>query len=204
MKNVYATCSQRFLAYLLDSIIMGIVSSIILCNLPVYKENMDIINHSLEMSVTGTMDLNILLGEIMQSFYTIFGYALLIEGVLMAFYMVILPYFWKYQTLGRLATHTKVIRNDGSKVNFGNLLLREYIGGFLLLQLVGSFIIPLVTWYLSATSGRSLGDMIGGTSLIDTKYHDSDYEQKSNHDSNDYIDASFKEQKDPQEEYKVF
>lgn len=204
MKYINATCSQRFLAYLLDSIIMGIISSIILCNLPVYKENMNVINDSLEMFVSGSMDINILFGQIMQNFYTIFGYALLIEGFVMALYMVILPYFWKYQTLGRLATHTKVIRNDGSKVNFGNLLLREYIGGFLLLQLLGSFIIPLVTWYLSATSGRSLGDMIGGTNLIDTKFHDSKDEEEPSHESKDYVDASFKEVEDSKEEYKVF
>ena len=46
--------------------------------------------------------------------------------------------------------------------------------------------------------------MIGGTSLIDTKYHDSDDERKPSDESKDYVDASFKEVENSQEEYKVF
>ena len=81
-------------------------------------------------------------------------------------YLVILPYFFKYQTIGRLIAKSRVIYNkkpDG-KVPFGMLVVREMIGTFIFYSLIS--IVGFVSMILACVTGKSLVDRISNTSMV--------------------------------------
>ena len=43
-------------------------------------------------------------------------------------YFIFLPMIWKKQTIGRWISKVKVIKLNGSKLSFGTLLIREFLG----------------------------------------------------------------------------
>ena len=43
-------------------------------------------------------------------------------------YFIFLPMIWKKQTIGRWIAKVKVIKLNGSKLSFGTLLIREFLG----------------------------------------------------------------------------
>ncbi|MDE6656577.1 MAG: RDD family protein, partial [Anaeroplasmataceae bacterium] len=153
------------------------------------------------------------LRNVMKSAGTMLGIKILFDLPIYTLYLVVLPYFWEKQTLGRCIMHLKVISKDESKAKPVNLILRELVGGLLLLNLLSSsIIIPILYWYFSASTGRSLADMIGGTRLIDDRYINQDYlyKEEDSYEDREYVDASFTEVSEKEEpadedtDYKVF
>ena len=53
------------------------------------------------------------------------GLKLIVEFILMVGYFIILPIFWKKQTVGRLACKIKVVKENGEKAKPINFILRE-------------------------------------------------------------------------------
>lgn len=53
------------------------------------------------------------------------GIKLIVEFILMVGYFIILPIFWKKQTVGRLACKIKVVKENGEKAKPINFILRE-------------------------------------------------------------------------------
>ena len=43
-------------------------------------------------------------------------------------YFIFLPMIWKKQTIGRWIAKVKVVKLNGSKLSFGTLLIREFLG----------------------------------------------------------------------------
>lgn len=216
MKYLNARSSQRFLAFLIDYFLIGLIVSLIISFIPAYKESSEVIMNYYKSFMEGTISDN--LDELMQILKhagIVLGLRLLLEIPLYILYLVILPYFWDKQTIGRWAMHLKVIAKDESKAKPSNLLLRELVGGLVLLNLLSSsIVIPVLFWYFSSTTGRSLADMIGGTRLIDDRFINQDFfqDEQSVSEERDFVDASFKEVEEeaPEEpneedtEYKVF
>ena len=56
------------------------------------------------------------------------GLKLIVEFILMVGYFIILPIFWKKQTVGRLACKIKVVKENGEKAKPINFILREGFG----------------------------------------------------------------------------
>jgi uncharacterized RDD family membrane protein YckC len=117
-------------------------------------------------------------------------------------YLVVLPHFWKNQTVGRMISKTKVIMLDGTKTTTKAFIIREIVGSFLLYYCIG-FIPFVITWVFLNKYQRSLVDRISGTVLI----YDGEvlmvnvYDDTNENTSNDYIDAKFtdvNEQKEPE------
>ncbi|MCM1130387.1 MAG: RDD family protein [Roseburia sp.] len=214
MKYLNARSSQRFIAFLIDSLLISIVVGFILGFIPAYNESTKVIIDFYKLYMEGEFnDAMYQASNVLKHAGIILGLQLLMDIPIYILYLVVLPYFWNKQTLGRWAMHLKVVSKNENKATPLNLILRELVGGMLLLRLLSSsIIIPILYWYFSATTGRSLADMIGGTRLVDTLYINEEYADENQSKEREYVDASFTEvpnepKEDPAEEdseYKVF
>ncbi|MFD3447410.1 RDD family protein [Microbacteriaceae bacterium 4G12] len=84
-----------------------------------------------------------------------------------ALYMAILPVVWHGYTVGKRAADIHVVKRDGSAVGFGTMLLREFVGKWLL----GTFtfgIVPIISIVMVAVRPDKLAvhDMIAGTIVV--------------------------------------
>ena len=88
--------------------------------------------------------------------------------LLTVLYLVILPFFWEKQTLGRSIARIKVIRHTGDiKCNLGNLVRREVLGTFLFYLLLGPLsFLALISALVASLKGRSIADLISNTDLV--------------------------------------
>lgn len=213
MDYMNARSSQRFLTFIIDFFLIQFVVAFIVSFIPAYGTGMDYVMEFYKAILQGEMidDMEIL-SEVLKNLFMILGIIIAVQIPVYCLYLVVLPHFWKKQTIGRMATHVRVIAKDGTEAKVYQLLLRELIGGLLLLNLLsGFFVIPLLYWYFSVTTGRSLADMIGGTRLIDTQSFS--LEEEPDKETRDYVDAEFQEapiEEEPEpsseddSEYKVF
>lgn len=218
-----AKSGKRFLTYLIDMFLIGGVSQLILSLFPIYrsllKNSQTLYSQYLNsLTDTGIIDSTIY-SEMLLNAMKIQGISMLVILPIMFLYLVVLPMFWKPQTIGRLATGVRVLTIDEQAPSWKNLCLRELVGSFIFYHVLSSSIIVLIiTWVFSATRGRSIADFIGGTRLINIRMileSNSTAEEKR-----DYVDAIFKdvdsdsssvkeqEKKEPasnnEDDYKVF
>ncbi|MCX7572034.1 RDD family protein [Tumebacillus sp. DT12] len=135
-----ASFGIRLGALLIDSILVGIIASILIGIFMVGA-----------LSVDGT--------EEEQLVVFLIGY--LFVFVAAALYSVVLPAIMNGQTLGKKILGIRIVRKDGARVSFGRLLLREVIGRW-----VNS--ITFLIGYLIALGEdkRGLHDYIGGTIVV--------------------------------------
>lgn len=191
-----ARCGKRFLTYLIDMFIVGSLSQLILVLFPVYRNlskdsqslYTEFTNHLLE---TGLIDSTIY-SEMLQNLMKIQGLTILVMVPVIFLYLVVLPMFWKPQTIGRLATGVRVMTIEEQAPSWKHLCLRELVGVVVFYQLLSSsIIIIIITWVFSATRGRSLADFIGGTRLVNMRITVN--EDLPRHEERDYVDATFKE-----------
>ena len=232
---------RRFLVYIIDLGLISIVSSLILIGVlklinfdtarydllweNIYNGYIDYAlgRNSYLFSESGINDVY----EYARLYMIRWGINIGISFVLAILYLVILPYFTKWQTLGRLVTRTIVISNSGEvKLPLYKVIIRELIGTFLVYIVFGG-IIGLISAIIAIVTERSLVDRISGSVLVfDTpvpiqnnedfqSYQQSaysnmenDYEKQYNRNNdNDYIDAEVKEKDDKSDdsddEYRV-
>jgi uncharacterized RDD family membrane protein YckC len=99
--------------------------------------------------------------------FSLAGIIILIITGLVFIYMVVLPYFWDKQTLGRLLLKVKVVNEDDTKPSFLTYLVREVIGGVLINLLnVFFFVIAIINIVFISKKNYTIGDMISKTKLI--------------------------------------
>ena len=68
------------------------------------------------------------------------------------------------QTLGKIAMKIKVVKEDGSKLDYGTAFFREIIGKF-----VSSFIGIGLLWAIWDKKKQTWHDMMAGTLVVDAK-----------------------------------
>lgn len=195
-----ANTSKRFIAYFIDYFIINFVSSIILPIIKPYANALEQISEILKRYFnTGNLtesDITIFFNN----YSTVFIISSIVTLILIILYFVVLVNIWKKQTVGRALLHLKVVDKIEEKPTISQLLLREVVGGFLILNIFSfTIIIPILYWYYSANRGLSISDMIAKTRLIDTDSHIIF--------KDDYINTSYKdlnEQSEEETEYKVF
>lgn len=197
-----ARCGQRFLAYFIDTLIISTIGTIILHFLPVYGKYYTLYQEAYTDITDVIFNFNAVDS---QAFVNLMKYYLAVQGITYAvmlplffLYLVVLPYFWSCQTVGRLAAGVKVVcLKDEPKVSFGRLCLRELVGTFIFYELISNVIVLIITCYLSASKGRSIVDYIGGTRLINLrmpkKEEPINEEPQDLFSKKDYIDAEFKD-----------
>lgn len=208
------TCTRRFLAFLVDTLIVMGIANLILFFIPLYKEQNKIFLESYwEYIINSDVDFA-LLETLFKSMVISTGIHLLVVLPLTFLYYVVLAYFWDKQTIGRLLIGAKIITYRGEeKPSFSRFILRELVGGYLCMNAMGKGVVYyIVTWILSANSGRSLADYIGGTRLvyvdpIPVKSKAEPWTMDKEED--EFIEAEFKDtasrqDKKEEEDYKVF
>lgn len=225
-----ATKMQRFLGYLIDIVLLSIIIRLCVngfCNLVHFDtSNMTVLYENILVELEKYLDsvINSVAADttaLMNYIYEYIRYALVNFGfnalfslIFVVLYLIVLPKFWKGQTLGRFIMKTKVVNKDGTDVRFSRILVRELVGTWLLYLTFGGFSIYFATLLLVLCDGRSLVDYIGKTKLISLL--DSDEEQpkesprENSRNSDEYIDAKFTEvpkedtSSDKDDEYTVF
>lgn len=173
---------QRFLAYIIDIGLIFIISYY-LTKLTLYltSYNTERFNELYELiteSYTNYAKGNIknLIDEIGKSNLIEFLKLYLIqqlvslgfELLLVVAYLIILPRYWKYQTVGRYVSKCKVIRHEGEiDVTLKNILLRELVGTFLFYLILGPMsIVAWISALLASFTGRSLADRVSGCDFV--------------------------------------
>lgn len=182
MTFLYATKGRRFLTYLIDFVLLSIISSY----LGRYIERLagfdpDSSNAYYQLAMTELNNFisggnasqeNIM--HYLQQYYIhslidrVFNLGVLF--VLIVGLLVVLPIFWHGKTLGRKLTHLTLVDQKGKPATTKNFILREIVGTFLFYGLFGSVAI-IVTLILLLVKNRSLVDYISATHLVfDTEY----------------------------------
>ena len=190
-----ATTGERLLVYLIDIVVMGWILSFF-TNLIFKGINYDSDYLSLVVEqITGYLEeyLNSIVNNTsfdmnklyiaLGSYFEIVAIRTLItiafDLVFVILYLVILPKFWKNQTLGRFFVKVKVVNKNGEDLTTKNIIFRELIGTFLLYMVLGSFGVLLASVILIINSKRSLVDYVGKTKLVKI--------DENNNSSNDTI-----------------
>lgn len=199
-----ATTGERLLVYLIDIVVMGWILSFF-TNLIFKGINYDSDYLSLVVEqITGYLEeyLNSIVNNTsfdmnklyiaLGSYFEIVAIRTLItiafDLVFVILYLVILPKFWKNQTLGRFFVKVKVVNKNGEDLTTKNIIFRELIGTFLLYMVLGSFGVILASVILIINSKRSLVDYVGKTKLV--KINEDNTTTKTIIDDNDYDDLS--------------
>ncbi|MCR5350470.1 MAG: RDD family protein [Acholeplasmatales bacterium] len=183
--NLYIKASsiQRFLAYAIDIALITILAyifTLIVLNISPYdmeryNELSELITDKMDLYVKENSTENFIdyigrseFNEFIKLSMIQFLIQMIINIVFVALYLVVLPYFWEKQTVGRLVAKIKVIRHTGDiKCGVGNLLRREMIGTLLFYLLLGPFsILVWISALVASLKGRSVVDYIGNTDLV--------------------------------------
>lgn len=169
---------KRFLAYLIDNIVLFLILYLLIFAFTFlfHLDTIEVPNALIEFT-NGTFSTDKLLDlintdpEVAAFFDTIFPFMstlLLSFFVIHIIYFIVIPSLFKnYQTLGRLATKTSVVDNEGYLVGFGSNSLRvlgDYV--ILLLNSIMAFGFALNLFFL-LTRNRTLGDIMAKTKLVD-------------------------------------
>lgn len=211
---------RRFLVYIIDIGLIAILATSITIGI-LYAIRFDFARfNQLSQNISNSY-VNIMMGRYTDTIYNdlneYFQLFVFREGIRLAItfglyilYLVVFQYFFKGQTLGRVATGVKVVYDDDpeSKITIGRLILRELVGSFLFYNLIS--IIGFISMIFAIASGKSLVDRISRTSMvfiqkipvneeINNEFYNQRFEQNENQytenefDKNDYIDAEVKD-----------
>lgn len=88
-------------------------------------------------------------------------------------YFIFLPMIWKKQTIGRWIAKVKVIKLNGSKLSFGTLLIREFLGKlFLGIMSFGIVWIVSIIMMEIATVKRTIHDRMANTLMVNVNFEE--------------------------------
>lgn len=149
-----AKSGKRILAFILDTVIVSLVASLI-CSFfedPVYLEQLAAIE---EAYMNGSMDSFQYLDAMESLVDPNLGIKLVIETLLVAAYFVVLPLFWKNQTIGRAASKIKVVKEDNTPATAINLIIREGVGQTLFVYVFG-----ILAAFLNVTVITTIYDLL--------------------------------------------
>ena len=147
-----ATVGKRIGAFLLDSIILGLVVSLITSFFedPTYAQQLAELDAAY---MNGSMDYFAYLDATAALVDPNLWVKQLISIIFTAAYFIVLPFFWKDQTLGRKATKIKVVQENYQPATLKHFIIREGIGQCLFSS---------VFVFLGSATGVSAVQSIGG------------------------------------------
>ncbi len=177
MTFLYATKGRRFLALLVDFVLLSVVANYFgtfVERLFGYDPESTSTYYQLALSElsnlvdggTGTEE-NLML--YLQQYYLHLlidrAFSLGILLILIVGLLVVLPIFWNGNTLGRKLTHLTLVDQKGNPATAKNFILREIVGTFIFYGVFGGFAI-FVSLILVIVKNRSLVDYISSTHLV--------------------------------------
>ena len=176
MTYLYATKGKRFLTYIIDFWILGIVASFIgqwIEFLAGYDSSIkdtyyQLILEEYNNALMGNGSTQNIYYYFEQWFYHYLVDQLFSSGaflVLNIIFLVIVPIFWNGETIGRRATHLYLVNKLGKKATAKNYILREIVGTFIFYAIFG-VIGFIISFFMILASNRSLVDKISGTYLV--------------------------------------
>ena len=191
---------KRFLAYLIDNIVLFLILYLLIFvfTFLFHLETIEVPNALIEFT-NGSFSTDKLLElintdpEVAAFFDTIFPFMstlLLAFFVIHIIYFIVIPSLFKnYQTLGRLATKTSVVDNEGYLVSFGSNSLRV-LGDYLILLLNSMFAFGFaLNLFFLLTRNRTLGDIIAKTKLINLNYYREITVDESKKEESEYVEV---------------
>lgn len=95
-------------------------------------------------------------------------YTLTISAIYILYFCII-PLFWSKQTIGRLVAKVRIVKLNGTKMTFGTLLFRDYVGKFFLgIMTLGVIWIISVLMMSFARVHRTIHDRMANTLMVPT------------------------------------
>ncbi|WP_231514880.1 RDD family protein [Oceanobacillus salinisoli] len=137
-RSPYAGFWMRFWAYLADLIIVFSINGIILSPLRFLNDG-------------AAIDIG---------FWTLSG---ILSSIVFYLYFVLMTKFYQ-QTLGKMIFGLKVVRSDGEKLSWNDLIFRELVGRFLHRVFFITFLLYIVVAFNSEKQG--IHDLIAGTRVV--------------------------------------
>ena len=194
-----AKTSKRFLAYLIDIILIGIMLTMI-SDVLVNKNKMAQLNNQLNEVNEKKLNEEIKLNEVFKE-YAIITKQIDLENVILntitiviiLIYFVFVPYYNDGQTLGSKLLNIRIVTKDGSKLTISKLMLRNFIINglaymtigltflylfssltyFILVSILGfiqlGLVITSVFMILYRRDKRGLQDILSETKIIENK-----------------------------------
>jgi uncharacterized RDD family membrane protein YckC len=141
---------HRYISFFIDLLVTGAVSFLVSYPAIItFFEALAIRNYN---NISNLLFISLLCGAIVT--------------ILDSAYYLVLPLVWKYQTIGRFLTRIAIVKEDGEKVDFKTLFVREVIcrmlAGFVSLGLS-----ILADGYLIGVQRSSFSDALAHTKVID-------------------------------------
>lgn len=141
-KKESAYCFQRVIAFIIDMMIVGIVSGIL--STPFVKtssiEKLSVESNKVaDQYIAGKIDLKTFLNQSADISYEISranGIATIIEVIMLILYFVVYQLYNNGQTLGKKLMKIRVVTNDSSDLTMNNLIIRSLIVNFILVDML--------------------------------------------------------------------
>lgn len=143
---------HRFISFIIDLVVTGLFSLIIgYRNIIMLFDTLSVRS---DINITNLFTLSLITGAI-----------IMITAI--AYYLV-LPLYWKKQTIGRYLARIAIVKDDGSMVDFETLFLREVIGRMLGALVSLGFAVVVDGYLISQVERKSFADHLARTRVIDT------------------------------------
>ncbi len=82
-------------------------------------------------------------------------------------YYLVLPLFWKHQTIGRYLTRISIVKDDGTPIDFQTLFVREIIGRMLSAFMSLGLTLVADAVIIGQKRRQSFADVLARTRVID-------------------------------------
>lgn len=175
MTFFYAGKFHRFLVYLIDFVLLSIVASFVFSGifaaLSIDTSTADsyyqlFVNELFNMAQGGGSEANLAYYLEQYAIHSLVDrlFSLLVLAIFIVAFLVVLPIFWKGQTLGRFLFHLVLLDKNGEKAKAKNFILREIVGTLIFYALFGGIGV-IISLICVAVKNRSIVDIISGTHL---------------------------------------
>lgn len=141
-KNDVPYFFQRLLAFIIDIIIVGMVSSLLstpfLKNDSIEKLSSDV-NATMQQYVDGKIDMKTYFSQYIDISYEmsrINGISTIIEIIVLILYFIILQYYNNGQTFGKKIMKIRVIRCDNNDLDINDLVVRSLVANSILINMI--------------------------------------------------------------------
>ena len=195
MKEEKAYFIQRLFAWIIDIIIVALITSIItypfINNKNVTKLN-DEVTKITEKYVNGDLKTNTYISQTIDVNYELAketGFSNIIQIIMLVLYFIVFQVYKNGQTIGKKIMKIRIVKNDNSELTMNDLIIRNLINNAILVNIIVSVVTLIsknIYYYTSSTleivqfliiittvfmiiirkDGRGLSDMIAKTKVV--------------------------------------
>ena len=166
--NIKSMFSQRVLAFLIDLVLISLITSIITMFVPVndtatklYEEQ----NRVLEGYVEGSVSMEEYVNQMVDLSYDISRQTVIVSIVTIVIsllYYVVYPCYNNGQTFGKKLMKIKIVKTDDTELSMNDLLIRGMINNSILVNIIN----VILVLFLSKNIFLSASGLIGGIQYL--------------------------------------